>query len=257
MTEIVPYEETLSGEVLPPSPGVDELIEKANHEHGLVEEALGQALNHVISAGEALTELRAQFGTSGGWDKWAEANFNGGRVVASYYMRIYEYREMVQGLPNVSQAMKSLRGMPALRRPTGSPTAYSEDIREEARALASTGMTKIEISRILDVNRHTVARWVDPKILQRHREKTKEQSRLQREERLRNKAEAERRAAEREARRVGGSLAEAYSLVHKLEAPLAIAAREATDPEVRKLLTEAIRSQHHTLDHIVRALGAS
>lgn len=252
MSEIV-----LSGEVLPPAATLDELLEQANREHGLVEEALGQALDHVIAAGKALTELREQFSPGGGWDKWAEENFNGGRVVASYYMRIYEYREMVQGLPNVSQAMKSLRGMPALRRPTGSPTAYSEDVREEARTLAATGMTKIEISRILGINRHTVARWVDPKVLQRHRETIRERGRQQREERLRKKAEAEQRAAEREARRVGGALAEAYSLVHKLEAPLARAAREATDPKVRKLLTEAIRDQHHALDRIVSALGAS
>lgn len=251
--ELVPV---VSGEVLPPAASLDELLEKANREHRLVEESLGQALTHVIAAGESLTTLREQFGASGGWDRWAEENFHGGRLIASYYMRIYAYQDKVQGLPNVSQAMKSLQGMPALRRP-GGRSSYGEEIKEEARALAGSGMKKIEISKILGVNRHTVARWVDPEILRRHRATIRERGRQQREERLKREAEAKQRAAEREARRVGGALAESYSLVHKLEAPLARAQREATNPEVRKLLTEAIRDQHHAHDRIVSALGAS
>jgi transposase len=170
-------------------------------------------------------------------------------------MRIYEYRDMVQGLPNITQAMKRLRGMPALRKP-GS-RGYSEEIREEARALAGAGMTRAEIARVLNVSSGTITNWLDPEALRIHRKRVREYSAQRREENRRQKQEAANRAAEREARRVGGSLAEAYSLVHKLDAPLAKAHREATDPEVKKLLDEAVKFQHMVLYRVVSALGAS
>lgn len=254
MSQIVPYD-ALSGEVVPAKATLNELLEQANHEHHLVEVALGQALDHVIASGEALTEARENQGVFKGWEAWVEENFDGGHTVASYYMRIYEHRDLVQGLPNVTQAMKRLQGMPALRRP--GYRGYSDEVRAEARELYGSGMSKTEISRILGVSTGTIANWVDPKALQRHRERVRQQSADRREAaRLKKKAAAD-RAAEREAKRVGGSLAEAYSRVHKLEAPLARAYREATDPEIRQLLDEAVKFQHMTLYRIVSALGRS
>lgn len=253
MSEIVPY--VVSGEVLPPKATLNELREQANREHHLVEQALGQALDHVIAAGEALTTARENHVAFKGWEAWAEENFDGGHTVASYYMRIFEHRDLVQGLPNVTQAMTRLRGMPALRRP--GYRGYSEEVREEARALAGAGMAKAEIGRVLGINPSTITHWLDSKALKRHRARIRIQSAKRRAEVRRQKQEAADRAAEREARRVGGSLAEAYSLVHRLEAPLARAEREATDPEVQQLLDEAVKFQHMTLYRIVSALGAS
>lgn len=253
MTQIVPY--VHSGEVLLPEPTLNELVSQANHEHHLVEVALGQALDHVIAAGKALTDARDNHVAFKGWEAWVENNFDGGHTVASYYMRLYEHRDLVQGLPNVTQAMKRLRGMPALRRP--GYRGYDEEIREEARALAGAGMSKAEISRVLGVSPGTITNWIDPAALIRHREMVRKQSADRREAKRRQKKEAAERAAERDSRRVGGALAEAYSLVHKLEAPLARAEREATDPEIKEALSQAVGFQHQVLYRVVRALGAS
>lgn len=247
--------EIVHGEVLPPAESLSDLIERANREHQLVEESLGEALDHVIKCGEALLEARNNHVAFKGWNAWADENFKAGSTVASFYMRIAEYRDLVRDLPNVTQAMKRLQGMPALRRP--GYRGYGEEIREEARTLFAAGMSKAEVARTLGINTGTVSNWVDPEMLRRHRERVREQSRKRREERRLKKQEAEKRAAEREARRVGGALAEAYSLVHKLDAPLALAAREATDPEAKTALEEAVKFQHMVLYRVVRALGAS
>jgi len=243
----------VDGEVLPPKSTLDELRERANQEHHLVEEALGQALDHVIAAGGFLTEARQNHFEFKGWEAWAEENFDGGHTVASYYMRIYEHRDLVQGLPNVTQAMTRLRGMPALRRP--GYRGYAPEVREEARALAGAGMSKADISRALGVSPSTLTNWLDTDALKRHRARVRAYSAERRAEKARAKKEAADRAAAREAKRIGGALGESYSLVHKLEAPLAKAYREATDPEVKKLLDEAVKFQHMTLYRIVSALG--
>lgn len=246
--------DVLRGEVLEPQSSLVDLIEQANQSHHKVEEALGQALNHVIRSGIALTEVRNRF-VHRGWEKWANENFDGGATVASYYIRIAAYRELVSDLPNVTQAITRLRGMPALRPP--GYKGYGEEIRNEARALAENGMAKAEIARILGVADGTVANWIDPETLKRHRARVQEQSRKRREETRKKKREADRRAAEREARRVGGALAEAYSLAHKIEAPLARAARNASSPEAKAELEKAVGFQHQMLYNIIRALGAS
>jgi IS30 family transposase len=151
--------------------------------------------------------------------------------------------------------MRSLAGQPALRRP--GYKGYDEEVKETARTMAAQGMSKTEIAKILGVYRQTVVNWLDPEALKRHKERVRKYSAERRAERAKKKKEAAERAAERNAKRVGGALAEAYSLVHKLEAPLAIAAREATDPEVKRLLDDAIYQQHRTLYRIVAALGVS
>ncbi len=46
-------------------------------------------------------------------------------------------------------------------------------------------------------------------------------------------------------------------MIHKIEAPLALAYREATDPEIKEELQKAIGFQHQMLYNIVRALGMS
>lgn len=255
MSEIVPYDETVSGEVLPPAASLDELIERANNEHRQVEESLGQALGHVIQCGLALSEVRERFIVGRGWNKWADEHFDGGRVMAASYMRMAEYRDLINDLPNVGQAMKRLQGMPAIRQP--GVRMYSDAAKEEARVLFSNGMSKTEISKMFGVSFGTVASWVDPKVLQRQRKYSRERSKAKRAEEARKRQEAANRAAEREARRVGGALAEAYSLIHKLEAPLAKAEREATNPEAKKALEEAGSFQRRMLYRIVEALGAS
>ncbi len=246
----------LVGEVVPPQATLVELTERVNQEHQLVADALSNALDHVVKCGQTLSEVRELIGQSGTWESWLDDHFTGGRVTASYYMRIYVYRDMVQGLPNVSQAMKRLQGMPVIRG-GGGTNKFSEEVKEEARALFANGVSKKEISTLLDVNRHTVARWVDPEILRRHQAQVKAY-RVQTNEKLRlKKEEAAHRAAEREAKRVGGALGESYSLVHKLETSLALAERNAEDPEVRRLLTEALRYHHKAFDNVVSALGMS
>lgn len=252
-TELVVH--VAEGDVLPPSATLDELIHHANYQHELVGEALGQALQHVILAGAALNEARNNHVAFKGWEAWVEENFDGGHTVASHYMRIYEYRDLIAELPNVAQALKRLQGMPALRRP--GYRGYSPEVREEARALAGSGMTNKEISDIIGASPGTIRNWLDPEALKQHRERVKKYSAERKAEQRRKKQEAAQRAAEKEAKRVGGSIAEAYSLVHKLEAPLARAARETNDPEVRKLLDRAGYFQRMSMYRIIEALGRS
>jgi transposase len=242
------------GEVMPEKNELTDLIEDANLEYMFVEETLGRAIDHAVKCGEALAKIRRHHITRG-WETWVDENFMGGHVVASYYMRIAEYKDLVDGLPNVTQAMKRLRGMPALREP--GYEGHSEEVREEARTLVAEGMSKVEVARMFGVSANTIRNWVDPEALKRHRVRVNEQSRKRREETRQKKREALERKAARDAKRVGGVLAEAYSLVHKLEAPLAMAARDATNPEIKKALDEAVGFQHMVLYRIVTALGAS
>lgn len=234
-------------------PSLTQLAEAANREHALVEQALGSALDHAIKCGEALTEARMAIEFKG-WRAWVEEHFGPGHVVASYYMRLAHYQDLIRDLPNVAQAMRSLRGMPAIR--SGGYDGYSEEVREEARQLAASGLKNSEIAQTLGVTPTTVACWVDPEALRRHRERVRQQAAERRAARKEQERLKLQRKAERAARKAGGSLAESYSLAHRLEDQLAQAERQATG-EAKKALAAAVEAHHRMKDEIVRALGVS
>lgn len=250
--------EIVSGEVMPDKPNLKDLATQLNYEHHLVEDALSTAMAHAIRCGEILSEARTLVGQSGNWRDWLNENFDGSHMVAGYYLRVYEYRDLLADCPNVYHARKRLRGMPAIDG-RGGPNgkSYPKEIKEEALVLYNNGMTRKEIAEIIGIDALTIGRWVDPEVLQRHKERNREYQRKLRAERKQKREEAQRRANDREAKRVGGSLAESYSLIHKIETPLALAARAASDPEVKRLLNNAIYHQHKALDAIVEALGRS
>lgn len=248
--------EVVSGEVGSSELTLTKLAAELNREHQLVGSALNAAMEHAIRCGEILNEARNLVGQSGKWRDWLNKNFDGPRDLAGYYLRIYEYKDLVADCPSLHQARKRLKGMPPVRGRTGG-MRHDETTKEEARVLYANGMTRKEIAELFGVSEMTIGRWVDPEILRRYRERNKEYQRKLREEQRRKREEAKQKAAEREAKRVGGSLAESYSLIHKLEGPLALAARNATDPEIERLLNSAIYHQHKAMDAIIEALGQS
>jgi hypothetical protein len=252
--------EVLSGELVRAGPTLTELAIELNREHHLVGEALSHAMTHAVRAGEILNQAREQIGQSGQWIKWLSENFDGSRDLAQYYLRIYEYQDLVKGCPSVFQAMKRLKGMPAIRLSsgvTGKNRRHSEETKEEVRKLFSNGMARREISELTGIPEKTIGTWVDPEVFRRYKERNRAYQRKLRQEQKQKREEAKQRAAERDASRVGGSLAESYSLIHKLEKPLALASRNAGDPEIERLLNSAIYHQHKALDAIVEALGRS
>lgn len=250
----------LSGELVPAGPTLAELAAELNREHHLVGEALSHAMTHAVRAGAILNQAREQIGQSGQWFNWLRENFDGSRDLAQYYLRIYEYQDLVKGCPSVHQAMKRLTGMPPIRLSsgvTGKNRRHTKETKEEVRTLFTNGMTRKEIAELTGIPEITIGRWVDPEVYRRYQERNRIYQRKLRQEQKKKREEAKQRAAERDARRVGGSLAESYSLIHKLENPLALASRNASDPEIERLLNSAIYHQHKALDAIVEALGRS
>lgn len=238
--------------VVPEEATLPELVARANEEHALVEGAVTSALQHAINCGEALNEIRSHF-RRGGWEDWLDQNFHGSRHAAAYYMRVAHYKDLVEDLPNVKQAMRRLAGMPAVRKQEDH-LRYDEEIVEEARRLVANGVSKREVAKTLEIDRKTVARWVDPAALVRHRESAKQAQRKKRAEENAKKQAAEQRRVERAARKAGGALSEAYSLAHRLEFALGQAHRDATG-EAKAALGGAVRAHHRMLDEIVKAVG--
>ena len=230
-----------------------ELADRANREHALVEQALGGALQHALACGDALNEAREAVEYSG-WMAWLEQNFTGSRVLASQYMRLAAHRVLVEGLPSITQGLERLRGLPAVRR--GGYRGHSDETKAEARVLDAEGVHRDEIATTFGVSRQTINQWCDPEVLARARASTRRWLAEQREEERQQKAAAAQRKAERAARKAGGALAESYSLVHRLDAPLAQARREATG-EARDALDAAVSAYYKLSDEVVRALGVS
>ncbi len=73
---------------------LENLAAEINAEHRACEAAVASAVNHAVSAGEMLLEVKQSL-RHGGWLKWLDANFSGSRRHAQRYMQLASYRERV------------------------------------------------------------------------------------------------------------------------------------------------------------------
>ncbi len=238
---------------------LSELASEANREHDAGCVAATDALRHWIAAGERLIEARER--CEGSWGEWVDASFSGSRATAGAFIRLATYRAHLEAkdeITNVNQALKYLRGLPesAPRGPRGGFTSADADgsLAPEARRLLDAGAPQQEVAALLGVSETTVWRWRDPT---RAKAKRAQEARRRR-ARAKRDSEIERRQARDAAmKKVGGSVADAYSMIRRTAQAVDRAHKDATDREVGAALSAALSKLHHAEDEIVRALGVA
>lgn len=236
------------------TPTLADLANTANCEHEAVVAAGREAIAHAIRAGEALLAAR-EFFPHGEWQPWLTGNFAGSIAVASAYMRIARYRDVISGCETFTQARLYLRGLPAVS--NGAPPSLPDDLREQAVALIGGGASVTEAAEMLHVSRNSVKRWTDPGYAHRSREASRQAERERYRRRREEREQARAAKIKRAARKAGGSIAEAYAMAEKMQDVLGQAHAEATDREAREALGKAGQHYRKMRDEIVRALGVS
>lgn len=242
---------TALAERIPAVSSLDALAETANREHALCVQAAEGMVRHAIACGQALLAAREQI-EPGGWDDWLEDNLDRVHSRTAYeYMRIARHADLVlaNGVTSFAAARRFLREqrIPAARRRASDPELEAEAIR-----LCHEGMCQRDVAEILGVSQERITYWVNPAALKKKKARLARARAERKAAREREQARAERRLA----RKVGGAVAEAYSMAHRLEDELGEAHREAGTPEGRDALALALGHFHKMKDEIVRALGA-
>lgn len=148
-----------SGLALAPEMSLEQLAAEIRHEHEGCLLAAVSSLHHAIRAGEALLAARAQV-PRGQWEPWLDANCPDVQRMSKQYMRIATYKDMLG--PEVRTAIEAehaLRGLPGF---DGSgPQRHPESTRQRALELASEGVPKAMIARMLGIDRKCIRRWMD------------------------------------------------------------------------------------------------
>lgn len=224
------------------------LADTANHEYAEAERAAASALEHAILAGRALAAAR-RIVPPGAWQAWVETNFHGSYPTAYLFERLAAHSTKIQnaGVTTVVEARDFLvrEGLG-----TGHRMKAPASVIAEAKRMAAAGMSASEISRQIGWSDTTVAKWVDPKRAQKHRETVNARRRN------RKLAAAVQRRAERDslAARAGGGVAEAYSRTRKLAQLLDRVLAGTDGREQRAAINAALTHLHSAEDEIVRAL---
>jgi DNA-binding transcriptional regulator YiaG len=227
-------------DIVRPAPTLADLAQTANSEAQLAFEAGTAMIQHAINAGEALLAAKQQV-PRGQWEDWLTENFERSMSVARQSMRIARHKQIV-----IEGQATNFKG--ALRLLHGGRDSRIDPVQEaEVLRLRREGMTQAAIARELEIPKSRVQKWCNP---------SAEKRRL---ERARRRTIVGRRALNRQQRdadvkRVGGSTAEAYSLVRKALAVLDRAATEQEDREVRRHLADATNRLYNAEDAIVKAV---
>lgn len=243
--EVMVRSDDLSGWTL------NQLAAETKQAHERFVEGATATLAHAIRAGLALLEAKNRVDRNG-WGRYLEHNVNVSPSVANSYMRIAAYRHQLPQNISPTTAKKLLTGLPSLQK-----NGFSEEARLEARRLFGEGVAVKKIAKQLGTTSVTVTGWLDPKYVAQKRA-----AYLQRQERWRAAQEAlaekERQHARKlAAKRAGGALAESYSNLRLHLEALDLAINEATDPEIKAMLRQAIGHAYKAEAKIVEALGAS
>lgn len=219
----------------------------------VVEEGLSIGLRHAISAGEALLEAQTRV-EPGLWTDWVHQHVTFDYTTCVKYMRFARYKDQLIAAGNVSTAtaMTVLRGMPALVAPYEASRRFSPEVRDEARRMHAQGATHTEIIDLLGISGTTVRRYVDPEYDRKNREASR-RAKARRVAARRALKKAEEAAA---AKKVGGSIAEAYALVRRCAGELD-SALAVVGPPLRSSLRSALQEIHQAEDLIVQALKLS
>lgn len=90
-------------------PSIEELADRANRAHALVEQAATAMVLRAIEAGEALCEAKRLLG-HGEWEDWLPENFAGSKRTARAYMRLYANRQRaaVLAAPSIRKALEAI-----------------------------------------------------------------------------------------------------------------------------------------------------
>lgn len=228
--------------------GIEELTKVANREHRQVEGYVVGMLPHMIAAGEALNAIHEQI-PYGGWSKWLAENFAASDHTAKIYMRFAKHRAALETaeVDKYGDAMQVIRQIAADERL--SPDEEAERL-ERAWSSRREGQSYQAIGRSLGVNGTTVHRWLNPKY-----------AAAQKRDRLRREKEARIALAKRRelaaARRIGGDVSEAYSLVRRaLQAAEGARENQVQKPAARVALADAVSILHRAEDQIGQAIRA-
>jgi len=230
-----------------PAPGsLEDLAQKADAEHRLVVAAEEEMVAHAIRAGAAL-ELARPMVPYGEWEAWVRDSTGFAPQTANAYRRLYRNREWLerQGANTIKEARRLLSERDTRERSKRIPA-----LKAEARRLVHVaGKSQAEAADIIGVDRTTVNRWLKPG------------SGLKKQKRLAREREARRALARQERdramRKAGGSVAEAYSLIHRTAQCLESACSEVGAPDAKEHMREALRKLYAVEDEIARAVRLS
>lgn len=237
---------------------LDELARIARSEHrqmmdavDRVTQALSEGLLHAIAVGDALNAAR-ELVDDRPWSEWcAEAVPDTSEAQRTRYCRWAFYKDKVFAAAtplDTNSVVAYLRGLPPVN---ASPSIGDEKIAEAIR-LRSAGMTCAEIAALLEVSTSTVYNYTTPG--QREKVRARQNKRTGR---VRKEIRAGRRLLERQerdaaAKRVGGRVDKAYSLIRQACAEIdgAMADLESGRDDLRMALSAA----HKAEDHISAAI---
>lgn len=234
---------------------LSDLADLANSEHRLAlssaeaaERFLSAGVLHGIRAGEALLEAKKRHGATG-WTAWVEDNTELSRSAARNYQRWAFYKEDLFSatIPLTYKSailfLKDKPQVPGAR----APKVTDADIAEMKR-LYKEGHSERKIAEMVGCSRGQV--WYH--IVPGAKAKAKARARVNaKNQRLAKKAlERENRAAA--AKRAGGDLSKAYSLLRQLESALDSALGDATTD--RDDLRLALSYAHKAEDHLSAAI---
>jgi len=212
-------------------------------------ERLSEALQHAVRLGKALCVAKEKVGR-GNWDSWVDVNLPFGTTNANRYCRLafYEDRLLASSVPlNTKSALAYLKGLPQAPG-TRRRHLIDEDQVSEMRRLKESGASLNEIAELMEISKTSVEYHTSDKAKSRaiaYRKRYDKQ-------RLAGKKALERQDRVTAAKKAGGKLDKAYSLVRQLAAELDAAHSEAT--EGRDALRLALSYTHRAEDNISTAI---
>lgn len=225
---------------------LDELAEVINREHRHVARVVAAGVEHAICAGEALIEAREQV-PAGQWYQWIADNTEIVPVTARMYVRIARYRNIV--LPaqprSIADAYRLVRGQGQIA------SSVKEELRAEAKRLATEGVPYRQIAAQIGVSDSTVGTWCNPS---RRRDKRQRERDKKRATRAAFRA-LRRERRDKAVRDRGGSVASAYSLIRKTLQEVERAKNDETNKEARRSLSTAMTHLYGAEDMVVKAVG--
>lgn len=229
-------------------PRLDQLATEVREGDSEVKQSLERALVCAINVGNALIEARDLL-PQGTWTTWVEGECGVMLYRANYYMRIAHYQGVLPNGVNVSEAIDYIRGLPSING-ASYVRKYPEALAKEARRRKSGEQTLQQIADDLGVSVGTVHRWCRP-----HKDSYKEKRRQRGLARDAKRALLREKAAQ-EAKRRGGSIDKAYSLLRQLSQELDNASRvEGVGTTMRRELRVAWSHVNTAETHLCTAIG--
>lgn len=226
---------------------LENLRDRANEEHRLTLEAAKDMITHAITAGEILNEIRERI-PWGEWMEWVEREFSGSVSNANFYRRLALNASLVRtsGVRTLREAERYLVEHAALTTSTPRTGSIVKERRREIITLRQAGKPVEEVAAIVGVSVPTVYN-LSRKDWQR---RNRRHNLIQKQARQALKREQR----ERQAKKIGGNLGEAYSLLRRTAQVLQNALDQATTKPEREHLGRALDRLHKSEDELGQAI---